>query len=116
MIFPGLGRLRATKENTFFFIADEDLDIYPYGVGLEPVSLKTHEETPDEVAQSVAALRELVADPVPIREPIAPVALTGSVTLRPMNLTPEPKMRKKMRKKERRRQVTRRETVLGKWF
>ena len=78
VIFPGLGRLRATKENTFFFIADEDLDIYPYGVGLEPVSLKTHEETPDEVAQSVAALRELVA--VPVREPIAPVALTGSVT------------------------------------
>lgn len=80
VVFPGLGRLRATKENTFFFIADEDLDIYPYGVGLEPVSLKTHEETPDEVAQSVAALRELVADPVPVREPIAPVALTGSVT------------------------------------
>ena len=64
VIFPGLGRLRATKENTFFFIADEDLDIYPYGVGLEPVSLKTHEETPDEVAQSVAALRELIDEPV----------------------------------------------------
>lgn len=67
VVFPGLGRLRATKENAFFFIADEDLDIYPYGVGLEPVSLKTHEETPEEVAQSVAALRELVdgaADPV----------------------------------------------------
>ena len=29
VVFPGLGRLRATKENTFFFIADEDLDIYP---------------------------------------------------------------------------------------
>lgn len=80
VVFPGLGRLRATKENTFFFIADEDLDIYPYGVGLEPVSLKTHEETPDEVAQSVAALRELVEDPVPVREPIAPVTSTGSVT------------------------------------
>ena len=64
-MFPGLGRLRATKENTFFFIADEDLDIYPYAVGLEPVSLKTHEETPDEVAQSVAALRDLVAQPEP---------------------------------------------------
>lgn len=80
VIFPGLGRLRATKENTFFFIADEDLDIYPYGVGLEPVSLKTHEETPDEVAQSVAALRELVADPAPVRDPIVPVTSTGSVT------------------------------------
>jgi len=29
VVLPGLGRLRATKENTFFFIADEDLDIYP---------------------------------------------------------------------------------------
>ncbi len=65
VVFPGLGRLRATKENTFFFIVDEDLDIYPYAVGLEPVSLKTHEETPDEVAQSVAALRDLVAQPEP---------------------------------------------------
>ncbi len=63
VVFPGLGRLRATKENTFFFIADEDLDIYPYGVGLEPVSLKTHEETPEEVTQSVTALKELIDGP-----------------------------------------------------
>lgn len=89
VIFPGLGRLRATKENTFFFIADEDLDIYRYGVGLEPVSLKTHEETPDEVAQSVAALRELVADPAPVRDPIVPVTLTGSVTEEEGSLTGE---------------------------
>lgn len=78
VIFPGLGRLRATKENTFFFIADEDLDIYPYGVGLEPVSLKTHEETPDEVAQSVAALRELVDEPVaPVAELVEAADVTG---------------------------------------
>ena len=89
VIFPGLGRLRATKENTFFFIADEDLDIYRYGVGLEPVSLKTHEETPDEVAQSVAALRELVADPAPVRDSIVPVTLTGSVTEEEGSLTGE---------------------------
>lgn len=77
VVFPGLGRLRATKENTFFFIADEDLDIYLYGVGLEPVSLKTHEETPDEVAESVAALRDMIADPVakePDPEIVAPAA------------------------------------------
>ena len=74
VVFPGLGRLRATKENAIFFVADEDLDIYPYGVGLEPVSLKTHEETPDEVARSVAALRELVEAPVPVKEPVASVA------------------------------------------
>ena len=60
---PGLGRLRATKENTFFFIADEDLDIYPYGFGLEPVSLKSHEETPEEVATAVQELHELVSVP-----------------------------------------------------
>ena len=64
---PGLGRLRATKENTFFFIADEDLDIYPYGFGLEPVSLKSHEETPEEVATAVQELHELVSEPeVPV--------------------------------------------------
>ena len=67
VVFPGLGRLRATKENAFFFIADEDMDIYPYGVGLEPVSLKTHEETPEEVTVNVAALREL-AGPVLVDE------------------------------------------------
>ena len=49
IVFPGLGKLRATKENIFFFVADEDLDIYPEGFGLEPISLKTHEETPAEV-------------------------------------------------------------------
>ena len=39
---PGLGRLRATRENAFFFVPDEDLDIFPEGVGLRPVSLKSH--------------------------------------------------------------------------
>ena len=68
VVFPGLGRLRATKENTFFFIADEDLDIYPYGVGLEPVSLKTHEETPEEVSETVSALKEIIAGPVVSQE------------------------------------------------
>ena len=54
-------------ENTFFFIADEDLDIYPYGFGLEPVSLKSHEETPEEVATAVQELHELVSEPeVPV--------------------------------------------------
>ncbi|MBR5905475.1 MAG: hypothetical protein IKZ51_03325 [Bacteroidales bacterium] len=39
---PGLGRLRATRENHFFFVADESLDISPEACGLSPVSLKTH--------------------------------------------------------------------------
>lgn len=41
VVFPGLGRLRATKENHIFFVPDEDLDIYPEGFGLEKVSLKS---------------------------------------------------------------------------
>ena len=74
IVFPGLGRLRATRENHFFFIADEDLDIYPAGFGLQPISLKTHEETKEEVAEAVASLAEILepmqpAEPVTAPEP-----------------------------------------------
>ena len=67
---PGLGRLRATREGTIFFIPDEDLDIYCSGFGLQPVSLKTHEETPEEVARAVSDLRKMVDDPVPPLKPL----------------------------------------------
>ena len=60
IVFPGLGKLRATRENYFFFVADVDLDIYPEGFGLEPISLKTHEETPAEVSATMAALRGIL--------------------------------------------------------
>jgi nucleoid DNA-binding protein len=70
VVLPGLGRLRATKENTFFFIADEDLDIYPYGCGLGPVSLKTHEETDEEVSAAVEELQRIVESaPEPAEKP-----------------------------------------------
>lgn len=68
IILPGLGRLRATRENNFFFVADEDLDIYPSGLGLEPISLKTHVETREEVHSAVASLAEVLA-PEPTPEP-----------------------------------------------
>ena len=73
VVFPGLGRLRATKENNVFFIADEDLDIYPEGFGLKPVSLKTHTETAAEVSAAVADLKSMLAvepDPTPVPEPV----------------------------------------------
>ena len=78
LVFSGLGRLRATRENHFFFVADEDLDIYPEGFGLQPISLKTHQETKEEVEEAVASLagllkadekEEPVAEPVP--DPVA---------------------------------------------
>ena len=64
VVFPGLGRLRATKENNFFFVADEDLDIYPAGFGLKPVSLKTHQETDEEVSEMVAGLAGILSEPI----------------------------------------------------
>lgn len=60
VVLPGLGKLRATRENHFFFIADEDLDIYPGGFGLEPISLKTHQETQEEVSESIRHLSEIL--------------------------------------------------------
>lgn len=92
IVFPGLGRLRATRENNLFFVADEALDIYPEGFGLEPLSLKTHKETEQElsatmdelgdilgsgtvdepVAESVAEpVAESVAEPAPVAEPVS---------------------------------------------
>ena len=70
VVFPGLGRLRATRENHFFFVADEDLDIFPEGLGLAPLSLKTHVETPEEVATAVAGLAELIGEPEAEPEPV----------------------------------------------
>ena len=62
---PGLGRLRATRENHIFFVCDETLDIYPGGFGLPPVSLKSH-AAPEQLSQTVASLAAIVeGDPVP---------------------------------------------------
>jgi len=71
LVLTGLGRLRATRENHFFFVADEDLDIYPSGYGLQPISLKTHEETPEEVAAAVSNLAQIM-EQGPIEEEVVP--------------------------------------------
>ena len=68
IIFPELGRLRATRENNFFFVPDEDLDIYPAGFGLEPISLKTHEETPEEVSQALDGFKSIMEAEAPVVE------------------------------------------------
>ena len=62
VVLPGLGRLRATKENNLFFIPDEDLDIYPAGLGLQPISLKSHVETPQEVSAAISGLKSIMAE------------------------------------------------------
>lgn len=62
VVFPGLGRLRATKENNIFFVANEDVDIYPAGFGLEPISLKTHQESREEVVSAVSELKSILQE------------------------------------------------------
>lgn len=70
VIFPGLGKLRATKDNTFFFVSDENLDIFPEGITLKPISLKTHSVSSEELARAVSSISELIAaQPIPQPEP-----------------------------------------------
>lgn len=113
VVFPGLGRMRATKENAVFFVADEELDIYPEGLGLEPISLKTHQETKEEVAAAIVGLKAIVenqpaqeavseSEPVispepaaesePATEPVSEVALKPEpeVAPEPVVADPEP--------------------------
>ena len=89
--FPGLGRLRATRQNAFFFVPLEDLDIYPEGFALEPVSLKTHIETDEEVSIAVSDLASILEaarhEPEPV--PAAPVPAPASEPL-PVAPAPEP--------------------------
>ena len=80
IVLPGLGRLRATRENALFFVPDADLDIFPEGVGLTPVSLKSHaveEEpviidvpvpTPQEKVTPVSVPDQVPAEPEPTQE------------------------------------------------
>lgn len=70
VVFPGLGRLRATKENNLFFVADEDLDIFPAGFGLEPISLKTHVETVQDVPVADSEPVVVEENTVTVDEPI----------------------------------------------
>ena len=98
IVFPGLGRLRATRENNFFFIPDEDLNIYPEGFGLEPVSLKTHVETEDEMREAVASLQKIIGEtaeapeeiPVEAEEPaVEEIPASGEVPAKVEELVAE---------------------------
>ena len=59
IILPGLGKLRATRENNFFFVCDEKLDIFPEGFALKPISLKS--------------LAGMEIEPINIQVPLPPV-------------------------------------------
>ena len=90
VVFPGLGRLRATKENNLFFVADEDLDIYPAGFGLESISLKTHQESRAEVSAAVAGLKNILAENIEVVSEATPVPSMEPVPTMVSEPTPEP--------------------------
>ena len=69
IVLPGLGRLRATRENTLFFVADEDLDIFPAGIGLRPVSLKSRTVLDEPVEIHVPMPAPPVPEPIPEPQP-----------------------------------------------
>lgn len=77
---PGLGVMRANARNEFFFIPDDDLDIWPDGVGLLPISIKVSEKA-DMPAQ--AEMEEVQA---PAEEEVAPV----EEIVEPVELPEEP--------------------------
>ena len=86
---PGLGRLRATKENNFFFVPDENLDIYPEAFGLSAVSLKTLPTLDDEkvdipfefkAVRAKAAVRQESAAPVSVETPAHPAPAESAET------------------------------------
>ena len=70
IVLPGLGRLRATRENNFFFVADENLDIFPDGFALESVSLKTLQEPETiNISESFAAIVKEISQQQAVQEP-----------------------------------------------
>jgi hypothetical protein len=62
IVLPGLGRLRATVENNFFFVPDADLDIFPDGFALKPLSLKTITESAEPVEIPIRPMEEREAE------------------------------------------------------
>lgn len=67
IILPGLGKLRATRENNFFFVCDEKLDIFPEGFALKPISLKS--------------LAGMEIEPINIQVPLPPVPGESAIEL-----------------------------------
>ena len=66
---PGLGVMRANARNEFFFVPDDNLDIWPDGLGLEPVAIKLSDRPAAAPAVAEKPLPELSPVPAPAPEP-----------------------------------------------
>ena len=67
IIFPGLGKLRATQENNYFFVTDDDIDICPEYNRLETLPLKVRKEPGTVIGKYVFA--EPQPEPQPESQP-----------------------------------------------
>ena len=97
---PGLGRLRATREDHFFFVPDQDLDISPEACGLQSVSLKSHPAplpplpeipVPPTVTAPAAIMSAAVGSQI-LKEGKAPVTPSDGVGTTPVHLAGEPEV------------------------
>lgn len=66
---PGLGTMRANARNEFFFVPDDDIDIWPDGIGFEPISIRVSEKPLAEEPELEPAVEE---EPQPVVEEIQP--------------------------------------------
>lgn len=69
IIFPGLGKLRATQENNYFFVTDDDIDICPEYNRLETLPLKVRKEPGTVIGKYVFAEPQPEFQPEPQPEP-----------------------------------------------
>ena len=79
--FPGLGRLRCTREGQLFFVPDPDLDISPDACGLEAVSLKTHAASIPDLPEIPVVLESKPAETISPEEETAVLESKPSETL-----------------------------------
>ena len=98
IVLPGLGRLRATRENALFFVPDEDLDIFPEGVGLGPVSLKslaTEEQEPVVIDVPAPTVEEAAQEEIPdqVRNEEPEPANEGTEPAKEETEAPQPQMK-----------------------
>ena len=89
IILPGLGRLRATRENNLFFVPDENLDIYPEAFGLAPVSLKNLPASDDDKVEIPFEFKVRRPDAAAV-SPVQKTADASAAAGTELNPTPEP--------------------------
>ena len=58
-LLPGLGAMRSTSQSDYFFVSDDNLDIFPDGFGLEPVSIRATDEEPAKARAGKRSARKL---------------------------------------------------------